>query len=177
MLFLIAQCFFILFLLTLGFWRDQRRAYVLGKIELAAERYQNLPGDIDTVEIYTLEENTNGNPYGFTGDSKIGTIAHKTLIGADAQQVAKLWGKFRVGREFQDMCFEPAYGLQFKEKGKIYFQTSVCWHCSGYTLPIPPFGTTEYGFDAESQDAQELLKTLEGYLPLSPQGTNSTSGH
>jgi|SRR5580658_1694772 hypothetical protein len=170
----IAVCLVVVFFFTRNFWHDQLRIYLLGSIEVAAERYQDLPDDIDTVEIYTLGQNANGNPYGFIGDLTVGTVSHKTLTGADAQKVAKLWGRFRVGREFQAMCFEPVYGLQFKQKGKIYFQTSVCWRCAGYTLPVPPFGTAENGFDAKSNQAQELLKTLENYLPLPPEGTTNS---
>jgi len=37
---------------------------------------------------------------------------------------------------------------------------------SGFTIPVPHFGTVQYGFDANSKRAQELLHTLERHLPL-----------
>jgi hypothetical protein len=151
------------------FWHDQFHAFYLGQVEFVAERYQDLPKDIDTVEVFTLEENENGNTNGFVGDMVIGTLAHKTLTGEDAKDVVFLWRCFPVGRELQAMCFNPAYGLQFKRNGQIYFQTSVCWDCSGYTLPVPPFGIIQNGFDSKSEGAQKLLKTLERYLPLPPE--------
>ncbi len=160
--------------LTKTFWRGQFRAFYLGQVEFAAEHYQDLPKDIDTVEVFTLS--TIGNSAdpdfknGFYGDSNriVGTLDHKTLTGTDAKQVVELWGAFQIGRELQAMCFNPTYGLQFKRNGKIYFQTSVCWECSGYTLPAPPFGTVQYGFAAENKGAKKLLEILERHLPLPP---------
>lgn len=174
-LFLIALCLFVLLLLTRNFWRDQLEAYALGRIELTAVRYQFLPDDIDTVEVFTLKDDPNGNAYGFKGDFNLGTVGHKTLAGPDAKKIVDLWGRFSVGRELQAMCFQPVYGLQFKRRGKVYFQTAVCWECSGYTLSVPPYGTVQYGFDSKSDDAQELLKTLENYLPLPAEGTTNAA--
>jgi hypothetical protein len=162
-------CFAAFARFTKDFWRNQWRTYYYRRIEVVAEHYQNLPDDIDTVEVFTLGEDENGNTNGFVGDLTIGTLAHKTLTGKDAQEVVFLWRCFPIGRELQAMCFDPVYGLQFKRNGKIYFQTSVCWHCSGYTLPVPPFGIIQNGFDSKSEGAQKLLNTLERYLPLPPE--------
>jgi hypothetical protein len=66
----------------------------------------------------------------------------------------------------------PVYGLQFKRKGQIYFQTSVCWECSGYTLPVSAFGKVhivQNGFESKSKGAQKLLEILEKHLPLPPE--------
>jgi hypothetical protein len=142
-----------------------------------ARYFLSLPKNIDTVEVFTLVQNPNGNTNGFAGDfdSPVGTAGHVTLTGADAQKITGLWGQFPIGRKYQALCFDPVYGLQFKKRGKIYFQTSVCWHCSAFTVPVPFFGTAQYGFNAKNDDAQQILKTLENYLPL-PTGvsTNST---
>jgi hypothetical protein len=166
-------CLGVLAYLTKDFWRQQWLTYTLGQIEVVAKEYQNLPEDIDAVEVFTLSDSRNpDDTNGFAGDFEpIGTLEHKTVTGTDAKEIIALWGAFRVGREFQAMCFEPAYGLQFKRNGKIYFQTSVCWECSGYTLPISSFGTiriVEYGFDSNSTNAQKLLEILEHLLPLPP---------
>src|SRR6266705_1244917 len=127
----IIVCFVAFAHFTKDFWRNQWRTYYYGRIEVVAEHYQNLPEDIDTVEVFTLEEDENGNTNGFVGDMEIGTLAHKTLTGEAAKEVVFLWHCFPVGRELQAMCFNPAYGLQFKRNGQVYFQTSVCWECSG----------------------------------------------
>jgi hypothetical protein len=167
-----AICLAIFIYFTRDFWHEQLRAYLLGRIEVAAEHYQFLPEDIDTVEVFTLSSEANPqDKNGFYGDFKkrLGTPEHKTLTGADAKEVVDLWRGQLFGREFAAMCFQPVYGLQFKRKGKIYFQTSVCWHCSSYSLPVPPFGIAENGFDAKSERGQKLLETLERHLPLPSQ--------
>ncbi len=173
-----ALCLGILAFFTRDFWRDQFRAYYLGRVEVAAINYQRLPEDIDTVEIFTLGDGPNADDgQGFVGDMPLRTLGHKILTGNDAKEVVSLWGSYLIGREFQDLCFEPAYGLQFKRKGHILFQTAVCWECSGFTLPVPPFGTVQYGFDAKSKRAQELLQTLEHHLPLPPEPQEKVKAH
>jgi hypothetical protein len=166
-------CLGVFAFLSKDFWRQQLRIYTLGQIEVAAEHCQNLPEDIDMVEVFTLSDSRNpDDTNGFAGDFEpIGTLEHKTVTGADAKEIVTLWGKFAVGRQLQAMCFQPVYGLQFKRKGEIYFQTSVCWECSGYTLPISFFGPVhivENGFESKSKGAQKLLETLERVLPLPP---------
>jgi hypothetical protein len=160
--------------LSKDFWRQQLRIYILGQIEVAAEYYQKLPEDIDTVEVFTLSDSRNpDDTNGFAGDFEpIGTLEHKAVTGTDAKEIITLWGEFPVGRQLQAMCFQPVYGLQFKRKGEIYFQTSVCWECSGYTLPISLFGTPhtiENGFESKSKGAQKLFEKLERVLPLPPE--------
>jgi len=161
--------------LTIKFWRDQFHIFYLGQVEFAAEHYQDLPKDIDTVEVFTLSDFSHyAEPdykNGFYRDSNqiAGTLNHKTLTGTDAKEVVELWGAFQIGRELQSMCFNPAYGLQFKRNGKIYFQTSVCWECSGYTIPVRFFGTVQYGFNSKNKGAQKLLEVLERHVPLPPQ--------
>jgi hypothetical protein len=162
----VAICLAVAVYLTRDFWLNQLRAYFMGRTDLAAMYYQYLPKDIDTVEVFTLNNDPAGNPYGFKGDLAVEIAGHKTLTGNSAKEIVNLWGRFAVGGEFQAMCFDPAYGLQFKQNGKIYFQTAVCWHCSGYTVPVPPFGNIEYGFDSKSEGAQKLLAALERDLPL-----------
>jgi hypothetical protein len=167
-------CLGVFAFLSKDFWWQQFRIYTLGQIEVAAEHYQKMPEDIDTVEVFTLSDSRNpDDTNGFAGDFEpIGTLEHKTVTGADAKEIVALWGEFPVGRQLQKMCFNPVYELQFKQKNKIYFETSVCWECSGYTLPISLFGTThtvENGFESKSKGAQKLLETLERVLPLPPE--------
>ncbi|HEY3914976.1 MAG TPA: hypothetical protein VGN61_10865 [Verrucomicrobiae bacterium] len=172
----IVLCLGVFAFLTRDFWRDQFRAYFFGCVEVAARKYQRLPEDVDTVEVFTFGDGPNAfDTQGFLGDTPLTTLAHKTLTGKDAKEVVDLWGSFVIGPEFQAMCFDPAYGLQFKRHGRILFQTAVCWECSGFTVPVPLFGTVQYGFDAKSKKAVELLQTLERHLPLkaNPQAKGS----
>lgn len=156
-----------------------RKIWVERLIEARAGHYQQLPGDIDTVEVFTLHTNPNGNTNGFVGDfdSPVETVGHKTLTGNDAQKITDLWRQFPTGRKFQALCFEPAYGLEFKRKGKVYLQTSVCWRCAAFSFPFPIFGTVQYGFDAKSSSAQELLKALENDLPLPTEGKTHSANN
>jgi hypothetical protein len=52
-------CLGIFIYLTRHFWHEQLRAYYLGKTEVAAQNYQDLPKDIDTVEVFTLSDSQN----------------------------------------------------------------------------------------------------------------------
>ena len=153
-------------------WWGQFSQFYLEKMTVRmAAHYKNLPVTIDAVEVFRLSDQPDAkDTNGFYGDFEepIGTLEHKALTGSDAKEIVDLWGKFQTGQEFQAMCFDPAYGLQFRRNGKIYFQTSVCWDCSGYTLPVPFMGTVQYGFDSNSKDAQKLLAILEQHIPLPP---------
>ena len=163
----ILLCIGLLAFFTKNFWIDQYRAYYLGCVEVAARKAQVLPKDVDTVEVFTFGYGPNADHgQGFVGDAPLATLEHKTLTGNDAKEVVDLWGAFDIGAEFQAMCFDPAYGLQFKRNGRILFQTAVCWHCSAFTVPVPLFGTVEYGFDAKDKNALQLLQILERHLPL-----------
>jgi len=160
---------------TKDFWQEQCKIYIWGSIEVAADKYGwHLPKSIDSVEVFTLSSNVDAaDTNGFCGDypEPYATISHATLTGTNAARVIELWRSQVPGRNFQAMCFEPAYGLQFKQNGKIYFQTAVCWHCSGYTLPVYVFAIkhiVENGFDSKSKNGQQLLLTLESILPLPP---------
>lgn len=160
---------------TKDFWLEQCKIYIWGSIEVAADKYGwHLPKSIDSVEVFTLSSKVDAaNTNGFYGDypAPYATISHATLTGTNATRVIELWRRQMPGRNFQAMCFEPAYGLQFKQNGRIYFQTAVCWNCSGYTLPIYVFGIkhiVENGFDSKSKTGQQLLMTLEKFLPLPP---------
>jgi hypothetical protein len=170
----IILCISVIFYLTRSFWHEQMHTYYLGKVEVTAQYYQRLPEDIEKVEVFILSDSqTSDDTNGFFGDfdQPLNTLAHKTLTGDDAKKVVELWGAFPIGRQLQSMCFNPVYGLQFKRNGKIYFQTSVCWECSGYTLPVSIFGKThiiQYGFESKSKGAQNLLAILEKLLPLPP---------
>src|ERR1035438_8986911 len=82
-------CLGVLAFLSKDFLRRQLRIYTLGQIEVAAEHYQDLPQDIDTVEVFTLSDSRNPNDTnGFVGDFEpIGTLEHKTLTGTDAKEI------------------------------------------------------------------------------------------
>jgi hypothetical protein len=58
------------------------------------------------------------------------------------------------------MCHNPIYALRFRQHGKLLFETTVCWECHNYTIPLGIFGPAEYGFNSDAKDAQLLLQIL-----------------
>jgi hypothetical protein len=69
------------------------------------------------------------------------------------------------------LCHDPYYALRFRHGGKLILETSICWKCRNVTLPVGFLGETEYGFDAKSEKAQELLSTLSKHAPHPPGGS------
>ncbi len=63
------------------------------------------------------------------------------------------------------MCHEPVYGFQLFRKGKLTRETSICWKCSNFSVNVYPAMTTFYGFNAESEQARELLAFCDKLLP------------
>jgi hypothetical protein len=146
-------------------------------VRFTASQYHKMPKTIDSIEIFTLSTDLDTkDTNGFYGDFEdpIKTLEHKTITGSTATEIAELWGDYQIDPKYQAMCFEPVYGLQFKRSGKIYFQTSVCWHCGAFTVPVMFVGNVEYGFDSDSPGAQKLLSALEKQLPL-PKPDNTTN--
>jgi hypothetical protein len=136
-------------------------------IDRAARNNVGHLGTIDEVEICSLGgEPAPDDRDPFEGDGLHGVIARKVVHGADAEAIASLWRTLPMGRDYQAMCFEPAYGLRFRRGGKVVLKSSVCWHCQALTFPAPPLGTIEYGFNAQSESAQKLLNLLQTHVPL-----------
>jgi len=86
---------------TRDFWRDQLRAYYLGKIEVTAEHYQDLPEDIDTVEVFTLGYNPNvDDTNGFVGDFE--SFSLEKFSGFDYSQNGFGRAENRFRRELEE---------------------------------------------------------------------------
>ena len=160
----------IFFYLTQDFLSEQFRAYILGSIEIEAEKTGLYLPEVDEVEVISLgdlKHNGQGFVEGRISDYNI--LGQTVLRGDDAKKASELWRWIPRGRQYMDLCFQPAYALRFKKDNKLLLETSVCWGCHIYTLPFGPFGrwgcTTEYGFDADSKNAQELLNLLKQKLP------------
>jgi hypothetical protein len=123
---------------------------------------------VDEVEILALGgEAGDGQPDSFPPDigPRLGTVNRRTVRGADAESIRGIWRSISFDRHFAAICHQPFYALRFRHRGKLVLETSVCWECSTYTIPIPVFGSTYYGFDAKSEEAQKLLATLTQYAP------------
>jgi hypothetical protein len=154
---------------TLFVWLCGERIYtacILGRIEFSAAIHVRHLGAVDEVEICSLGGRPAlDDPDPFEGDGPHGVVARKTVTGRDAAEIADLWRSLPTGRDYQYMCFNPAYGLRFRNGGKLLLKTSVCWECQGLTFPALS-RTVEWGFDAKSEPAQKLLKVLQTHVPL-----------
>jgi hypothetical protein len=156
---------------TREFWLTTLRSYYIGRTYVAAEEYGRFLPAVDEVEILALAgEAAGGQPDSFPPDigPRIGTVNRHTVRGADAESIRGIWRSISFDRHFAAICHQPYYALRFRHHGKLILETSVCWECSTYTIPIPIFGSTQYGFDAKSEEAQKLLATLAQYAPHPP---------
>ena len=153
---------------TREFWFITLRSYLIGRTYVAAEEFgRNLPG-VDEVEILVLGgEVAAGTPDSVPGDmgGTVGVVGHRTMHDKEAEQIASLWRNIPFDQHFASLCFSPYYALRFRHQGRLVLETSVCWHCSTYTLPVSVFGHTQYGFDSKSEAAQRLLAMLTQFAP------------
>lgn len=147
------------------FWTGQLRIYLVGLLEVRAEEFGYRLPDVDEVEVMSLGDDNLAAPNDKTHFARHLVVGNTMLHGNDATKVATLWRSLRRGRGFSAMCHDPVYALRFRQHGKMIFETSICWKCHNYTIPIG-FGTTEYGFDADRGDAQQLFTLLQSYFPL-----------
>ena len=158
-IFLVGYCF-------RDFWRSQVRIYLLGLAEVRSDEFGYQLPDVDEIEVMALGDPDFSAPDGPERVAHYAIAGRATLRGEDAEKVAKLWRYLRRGRGFSAMCHSPAYALRFRQHGTLLFETTVCWHCHNYTIPIGIFGRMEYGFDSKREDAQSLLELLQSHVPL-----------
>jgi hypothetical protein len=154
--------------LTSDFWRDQFKAYFLGSIEVEAQKTGRFLPPVDEAEVVLLGEGTKTR-FEDPSIADYSVVGSATLRGEDAQKVANLWRALRRGEQFSAMCHAPLYGLRFRDEGKLIFETTVCWECQNYSIPLGPggiLGHAEYGFDAKSEDAKALLTFLKQRVPI-----------
>ena len=88
--------------------------------------------------------------------------AHRTLTGAEAEEVAAAWRKLRVAMGYQMMCHFPVVGLRFYggQKGQLLLETSVCFGCQNFYVKDGWFG-----FDAKHATGQEFAALTRRLLP------------
>jgi hypothetical protein len=63
------------------------------------------------------------------------------------------------------MCHHPPYGIRLYDRGKLIYETTICWFCHNFTLQIWPGQGTLVGFDADTKEAQAMLAYLDSLLP------------
>jgi hypothetical protein len=148
------------------FWIGQIRIYLLGLMEVRADEFGYKLPEVDEIEVMALGSRDFSMPDGPDRVAHYAIFGRTVLHGEEAENVAKLWRHLLRGRGFSAMCHEPAYALRFRQHGKLLFETTICWACHNYTIPVGNLGRFEYGFDSKREDAQSLLKLLESHVPL-----------
>ena len=154
--------------LSRDFWFATLRTYFVGRAYLAVEQFGRLLPDVDEVEILALGgEVPDGTPDSFRPDlsPRRGTVNRHTIRGAEAESLAALWRSIYFDRRFGALCHVPYYALRFRYRGKLIFETSICWKCRNVIMPVNFLGEDEIGFDATSDNGQKLLSTLSQYAP------------
>lgn len=97
------------------------------------------------------------NPDGYT----LVITGKSVLSGTDAEQLAGEWRHLAFGIQYQALCHFPIYGLKFISGGRLLLMTTICWHCSDFSL-----GNEGYdGFDSRQESSLILKKHLETLLP------------
>jgi hypothetical protein len=124
-----------------------------------------MPG-VDEIEVMSLGDLDDTSPNGPERIEHYTIVRRATLYGEDAKKAAELWRHIRRGTEFSAVCHNPAYALRFRQGGKLIFETTVCWECHNFTIPVGIPEPVVYGFDAESKEAQSLLQLLQSFVPL-----------
>lgn len=158
-LFLIGYCF-------RDFWVAQLRVYLFGLIEVRSDQFGHQLPDADEVEVMSLGRPDFSAPDGPAYVEHYAIAGRSALRGEDAAKVVELWRSLRRGRGFAAMCHDPIYALRFRQQGKLLYETTICWHCHSYTIPWGVLGHGQYGFDADREDAQDLLRFLKSHVPL-----------
>ncbi len=112
--------------------------------------------EIDAVEIVDLRGVLGNRVSTFMREAVAAPFVR--LEGEGAQNVARLWRLLPPGEAMR--CHVPSIGLRFYRDETLLLQASLCWDCNNIFID---YGSRElfYAFDANSADAQELLRLME----------------
>lgn len=87
------------------------------------------------------------------------------VAAEDISKFLELWTAQKIAYWESGMCHHPAYGVRIYEGDKLTRETSMCWYCSNFSIPLPPVGLATYGFDTKGESGQSLLNFLDERLP------------
>jgi hypothetical protein len=96
-------------------------------------------------------------------------IAGRKMLDAKASgEVFRHWRSLDRSRRGHSLCHQPGYALRFFSHGRLLLETTICWKCRNYSVPIGVLGLEERGFIdfADDKDAQGLLTLLKAHVPL-----------
>jgi hypothetical protein len=91
-------------------------------------------------------------------------IESKDITGREAQSLADSWRAQKFGAEYQALCHEPVYGLRFYQSSQLIYETTLCFSCRNFYVPVNE-GVHWWGFDSRSAQGKELLNRLQQIFP------------
>ena len=151
---------------------EDRRAYEIGHLEIAAETYGSLLPTVSQVDLFAFGESadykTNIFRLRYSKTDSFAFTNHITLRGKAAEEFAGKWRRLTFGWGYQSMCFEPAFGMRFSSDEKCVFETAVCLHCTGFTVPVGG-GSAVTGFNSRTPNFQVFSNSLvQSFEPRKP---------
>jgi len=99
------------------------------------------------------------------GGDEYSSFGQRLIKGKDAEAIAKLWRELTFNATRGSMCHTPPYALRFESKGKVLFETTVCWECENFEVIGDDGRKSWYGFIADDNKAKALLDKLRKTLP------------
>jgi hypothetical protein len=148
-------------------YRNGFRDWMTGRHARLAEEFFSDVTDVDEARIYLIqgEGKSDGTfpirPYK-RDDPTYGTIV---LKGEELQGFLGLWASQKGNPRGGAMCHDPAYGFRLYRRGTLVRETSMCWHCWNFYIPVYPGETAWAGFDSESAAGKKLLEFCDTRLP------------
>ena len=152
---------------------DERRALALGWVELSGLKATAELPSVDRIEINLVasDQPTDNTAPGFPVFSGDGISRHRILgrklaTGPEAAQLLGAWRTLHTSAALSGMCHEPGYGLRFFHGTKLVLETSVCFKCQNFVVPVPKLGSAYCGFDAQNEAGRRVFNLLTNHVPL-----------
>lgn len=132
----------------------------------AAVKYGSGLPEIDEVRITRIAEEPPQVDMGkkrvlFSDPMLLHVVGRKTMAGAEAQEIARLWRAQRLHSRYMAGCFDPHHVLEFRSRGSTVCEAVVCFGCGNTTLPMFPAGTLVSFEAASGEEAPEYLQLKE----------------
>ena len=160
--------------------RAAKRYFERATARAAVQHGSALP-QIDEVRITRIAEEPPQVDMGkkrvlFSDPMVLHVVGRRTIKGAEAQEVARLWRAQRLHSRYMAGCFDPHHVLEFRSRGSTVCEAVVCFGCGNTTLPMFPIGTVVSFESAGGQEAPEYLQLKELIERISVDENSSSAG-
>jgi hypothetical protein len=148
---------------------DGSEIILRGSLETKVKRAFFQTYNITSVKVYRLGEMSDevaGDSFPIMPYKSFAKIVGTTeLSGDELTKFIELWRGMSPNYNYQALCHEPVFAVEFFESDRRVFRTSICWHCSNFYVEIFPGIAAWYGFDSGSKDGQAVLKYFKDKIP------------